>query len=210
MKLLVGMYLTLCLTSSAQITTSITSNSDGRLCVTITNHSKATLTAYFASWAAQDQRPGHMAFQYHDSLIGAYHPIPPGGTGILTAETIPPEIRAAVFDDGSTYGDPDWVRMILSRRGQWLAATEAALKDLETAIARNTPQAEMAQQLTVSRDAQIASHVLKSQPPEADAHWRRTSVPSTRELNALQMRLFSCLDITCGIPLWSQDRVIGN
>jgi hypothetical protein len=115
----------------AQITITTSSNSDGRLRVTLTNHAKAPLTAYFATYAAQDQRPGHIVLRYIDSLIEVNQPVPADGSISFNVEVTPPEIHAALFEDGTTWGDPDYVRLLLERRGFQLAAIEAGLSDVQ-------------------------------------------------------------------------------
>lgn len=81
-------------------------------------------------------------------------------------------LRAAIFEDGTTFGDPEWVQILLRRRRSFLQGLNAGLADLHKASASNMTRDAVLQELTVSRDAVVASisyvpEGLESPPPVA-------------------------------------------
>jgi hypothetical protein len=163
----------ICLCAQAQISFDVTPNPTGRSKVTIVNHAPSALTAYLAIWTLTDQRPGHFVSTIRDSFLQTtFSPVPTGGSTILQVgdPNVDPHFRivAALFADGSTYGDPDWARMLVGRRALYVQATENVLKELQTALGQNTPQPELAQQLYESQESQIRQLAVYLPVPGAD------------------------------------------
>lgn len=121
---------------------------DGRRNLVVSNHSNKTITA-FAYTATSQVRSGpeqHVEDFFHDSVMaGGQKPVPPGaqmtfpaGRASLGAvvSVLKVEFRAAVFDDGSAFGDPAWVARIRDRRGMAIQALDDELAILGDAAAK--------------------------------------------------------------------------
>jgi hypothetical protein len=122
--------------------------SDGRATVTIQNNSEAalsglaiTLTCNILPRSGSSRRALLAATrEYRDSVIDpTWNSVPPNGrvtiiTGAQGALNTIVQFRAGVFSDGSSFGDPDWVRMIVNRRSYTLRAIESALSALQGPI----------------------------------------------------------------------------
>ena len=90
------------------------------------------------------------------------------------------QVRAGIFQDGSTYGDPEWTAILLKRREQHVAALDAFIRELEAATSGALPQADLIERLQTLRDAQLAS-ITASSPAATGA----SSVNGELNLNLL-------------------------
>ena len=136
----------------------------------ITNKSRAPITAWVATTETD--------------LPGARHH--PTGIGIRSSDSVPrdnpndPQIlprdthrvilgnktrmdfRAAVFSDGSVFGDPEWVKRIIQNRRQIYQATAIALQKLRAAKEAGTPREELVREFRElerqEREQDIRSH----------------------------------------------------
>lgn len=153
-----------------EFTTSATN--DGRTVISYKNSSTAGLTAFVAGWLVGQPDSSHSApsLTCRDVFIednlqtispGASHSLYVGGKGLTVSQA---QILAAVFEDGSSFGDPAWVRLIQMRRGYYLGALDAGLSDLKAAAGIGVSREVFIQQLTSSQEAQIEA--TKTAPAE--------------------------------------------
>jgi hypothetical protein len=118
---------------------------DGRRSLVVTNHGERTVTAFAYEYrvSVQDLKPvrEQVRGEFKDSALYPSDPvIEPGkdaavAVGVLPAAgqrvlNSPPELRAAVFDDGSSFGDPSWVARIRDRRLVMIETLDAEIEVL--------------------------------------------------------------------------------
>ncbi|HWB87305.1 MAG TPA: hypothetical protein VG675_24395 [Bryobacteraceae bacterium] len=108
-------------------------------------------------------------------MTSIYKVIPPGATQTLreiTRKDIGPPVlqfRAAIFEDGTTYGDPEWVQVFLQGRSVFLQALNSGLADLQKATADNMTRDALLQKLTASQNTLVSSVRFTPQTPPPTA-----------------------------------------
>jgi hypothetical protein len=123
---------------------------DGRRNLVVSNHTGKTVTAFAYTTTSRDRSGRELPAVdfFHDSAIaGGQKTVPPGAqmafpAGPASAGGVIPvvkvEFHAAVFDDGSAFGDPLWVARIRDRRVMAIQALDdqlAILADAATKVA---------------------------------------------------------------------------
>jgi hypothetical protein len=148
------------LSASAQLSTAVNELGDGRSQVTITSTSGVPLEAFVATWITPEPSGGHRtALTYNDALFQfGVKRVPPGVPipFIVGGADTQIQVQAAIFQDGSTYGDPQWIEGLRKRRVYYLQALDAFLAELRAA-SPTTSQVGLVQQLSETRDRLIAA-----------------------------------------------------
>jgi hypothetical protein len=150
---------------SGQLTVSVGSTTDGGTALFYKNDSTVSLSAFVAGWTnirvGSSHRSAALVFRdayIEDSVVslspGQQRSLPVGGPGLTVSQA---QILAAVFEDGSTFGDPAWVRILQMRRGYYLTALNAGIADLGTGASENLTPQLLAQLLTSSQSSQISA-----------------------------------------------------
>lgn len=155
------------LSASAQLSTAVNELGDGRSQVTITNTTGVPLEAFVATWITPEPSGGHRSsLTYNDALLQA------GSKTIPTTFTVMGggaqiQVQAGIFQDGSTYGDPQWIEGIRQQRVDYLQTLDAFLAELRTA-SPTTSQIGLVQQLSGARDRLIAATKNTIQSPNSE------------------------------------------
>jgi hypothetical protein len=77
-----------------------------------------------------------------------------GGEKLQVVEA---KVQAGVFDDGSGFGDSQWIQMITARRGRYAEGMNYVLTDLAEKIANTSNSLTAIQELQISQQARIAA-----------------------------------------------------
>ena len=117
---------------------------DGSTTIQISNRYSHDLTAYVVtSYRGTKLADGHSGTEstrhYIDSIVTKAHKqIPPGSEYNLKEGAFADdaaavfEVKAGVFEDGTSFGDAGWVQAILNRRKAQLEAIRAVIADVQT------------------------------------------------------------------------------
>jgi len=144
-----------------KVSSATTLNANGTISLTITNQYYSPLVAYAYSESFVEGKHGISGEQFTDSALTLVKPVPPGqqvsmscggGSNATDRECT---FRAALFADGSIYGDPIWGQRILSRRKYAVSVLGDEIQDL-LAVAQPASTDEVIAILTASRDRHIA------------------------------------------------------
>jgi hypothetical protein len=156
------------LSASAQLSTAVTELGDGRSQVTITT-SAVPLEAYVATWITPEPSGGHRSsLTYNDVLLQAgSKTVPTTFTLMGGGADTQIQVQAGIFQDGSTYGDPQWIEGIRKHRVYYLQALDAFLAELRAA-SPTTSQVNLVQQLGETRDRLIAATKNTIQSPNSE------------------------------------------
>ena len=159
------------LSASAQLSTAVNELGDGRSQVTITNTSGVPLEAFVATWITPEPSGGHRSSSiYNDALLQfRVKRVPPGAptTFVVGGADTQIQVQAGIFQDGSTYGDPQWIEGIRKHRVYYLQALDAFLAELHAA-SPTTSQVGLVQQLSETRDRLIAATKNTIQSPNSE------------------------------------------
>ena len=159
------------LSASAQLSTAVNELGDGRSQVTITNTSGVPLEAFVATWITPEPSGGHRsASTYNDALFQfGVKRVPPGAptTFVVGGADTQIQVQAGIFQDGSTYGDPQWIEGLRKRRVYYLQALDVFLVELRAA-SPTTSQVGLVQQLSETRDRLIAATKNTIQSPNSE------------------------------------------
>ena len=143
------------LSASAQLSTAVHELGDGRSQVTITSTSGVPLEAFVATWITPEPSGGHRtASIYNDTLLQfRVKRVPPGAstTFVVGGADTQIQVQAGIFQDGSTYGDPQWIEGLRKHRVYYLQALDAFLDELH-ATSPTTSQVGLVQQISETRD----------------------------------------------------------
>ena len=74
------------------------------------------------------------------------------------------QVRAAIFRDGSTFGEPEWVAILLRRREQYDASLDAFLKELRAAANESPTREELVTRLEALRISLLATLPAPASP----------------------------------------------
>jgi hypothetical protein len=107
-------------------------------------------------------------------------------------------LMAAVFADGSSFGDPAWVQRIMIRWQIIREGFDLAFSLLEKGMREGTPRAGLIKQLIASKD----QYAPKTSFPE-EAGW------ATRYLGMIILNLTNNIDDTTGAPISDQRAMEG-
>jgi hypothetical protein len=134
---------------------------DGRTQITIHNGSNVLLTA-FAIDATQITTRGRERHSWlpDSTLAKGVTPIPPGGDfSIVVArasEHPTVKFRAALFQDGSSFGESVWIQRLKNSRRYSTAAVAAALADMRALAPSSATPADLAKKLDQQKQMRIA------------------------------------------------------
>jgi hypothetical protein len=162
--LIVGLIFSRSCFAQLLVTTS-PADAQGRVTVSFQNTSNRPLTAVAITWIVPHASgPGHEGWLvYKDALIeGNFLPVTPGSSSKLTVggeklQVVEAKVQAGVFDDGSGFGDSQWIQMITARRGRYVEAMNYVLTDLAEKIANTSDSRTAIQELQISQQARIAA-----------------------------------------------------
>ncbi|HWB83937.1 MAG TPA: hypothetical protein VG675_07335 [Bryobacteraceae bacterium] len=193
--------------------------------LTVKNDSSSAMTA-LAYTISQSDSPHHWARTvFRDAIVTSVEKvIPPGaertfmepghegpGTPIL-------ELKAAVFEDGTTFGDPQWIQVLLQRRVDFLRGLNSGLTDLQNAAGHNMSRDAILRELAASRDATVAAisfvPVAPNSPPpvagsqEASAQRRLLSIANMDCKERVRIVYFSLIGNITKPPTHSDGRVL--
>jgi hypothetical protein len=157
------------LSASAQLSTAVNELGDGRSQVTITNTSGVPLEAFVATWITPEPSGGHRSsLTYNDALLQAgFKTVPTTFTLMGGGADTQIQVQAGIFQDGSTYGDPQWIEGIRKHRVYYLQALDAFLAELRAA-SPTTSQVGLVQQFSETRDRLIAATKNTIQSPNSE------------------------------------------
>jgi hypothetical protein len=106
---------------------------------------------------------------FRDStVLAAEHPIQPNQSvtrvvGTRSQINLQCQFQAALFADGTTFGDPGWARRILQQRTYRAQSLRWVLADLTETGGLSTPTGVLLPNLTSSRDAKLQVAVDRDQ-----------------------------------------------
>ena len=178
--LVVVLSLTVCCTllANAQLTPSVVTATnelaDGRVALTVRNISQMPIRACLVTDEHVNERGQIIAkgFHYYDSVTDprTANPILPGQEKSFTyggRGGTPPVVKvvAAIYEDGTSYGDQDGVKLILERRKYILQVIEEALSILEAASRQHAEREQLIERFKVfgeehTKTAPDYEHVL--------------------------------------------------
>lgn len=148
----------------SQISTSTSTSDAGQLQLTITNNSSKTITAYI--WSRQETLPppagsgSPVSSEHQFDTVGSHlKPVLPGESRVAGTSSDPKAtltLVAAIFEDGSTFGNADGVQKILHHRGAVLAALKSMLPILQKSPDTDFTSDAVQKQLAAARDALAA------------------------------------------------------
>jgi len=153
------------------LSTAVNELGDGRSQVTITNTSGVPLEAFVVTFITTEPSGGHRSSLSHNDALFQFgvKTVPPGvptpfmGGGADTQI----QVQAGIFQDGSTYGDPQWIEGLRKRRVYYLQALDVFLVELRAA-SPTTSQVGLVQQLSETRDRLIAATKNTIQSPNSE------------------------------------------
>jgi len=201
----------LCPTSYSQtapILTRVDTSSDGRATLNVRNDSDTSLVAFVdveeshpvasdgKKYKVTAVRWWDVATDLADQPVAPHHEI-----GILTGTPgAPPQatLMAAVFADGSSFGDPAWVQSIMTRRQVMRDGFDLAFSLLEKGMREGTPRADLITQLTASKD-----HYAPKTSLSEEAGW------ATRYHRMIVHNLTKNIYDTTGAPISDQRAMEG-
>jgi hypothetical protein len=157
------------LSASAQLSTAVNELGDGRSQVTITNTSGVPLEAFVATWITPEPSGGNRS-TYNDALFKfGVKRVPPGAPTrfVVGSADTQIQVQAGISQDGSTYGDPQWIEGLRKHRVYYLQALDAFLAELRT-TSPTTSQVGLLQQLSGTRDRLIAATKNTIQSPNSE------------------------------------------
>jgi len=167
---------TLCLAQEAPVVMSVNRPPDGSVTVQIANHHQAALTAYVLEVDREPvaaNGPHGRGILYFDSLINPWQnkSFAPGETRTIrvagpsrgpTPWQITPTLKAAVFEDGTTFGDSDTVALVIAARKMFFEELGKAISLIQTAKAQGMSREELIREATRQQQADLAG----AQEPE--------------------------------------------
>lgn len=149
---------------------SIAARSDGRVLLTVTNNSRAPVTAMVAIGTRTITATGatDKSVRFFDSVLSPFGPKnvlptrsytftffgPQPPPNIITRDV---QLKAAIFADGSSWGESSWVRTLLLRRSSALRYNREVLKLVEQAGSAGTPTYELEQELASMEETQVTA-----------------------------------------------------
>lgn len=140
----------------------------GYMRIEITNTSKTSITALaivgIRTWQAQGISVRSVRF--FDSVLNPYgHPQIAAGESYdfdVFGPNPPPEqltravnLEAALFADGSTWGDPEWVAALVDRRSSALKYNNEALNAVDAAVMAGSSEEDLSQRLRQLRSDEM-------------------------------------------------------
>jgi len=152
------------LSASAQLSTAVRELGDGRSEVTITSTSGVPLEAFVATWITPEPSGGHRSFHNDALLLAAFKTLPT--TFVVGSADTQVQVHG-IFQDDSTYGDPQWIEGLRKHRIYYLQALDAFLAELRTASPTTSPVG-LVQQLSETRDRLIAAAKNTIQSPNSE------------------------------------------
>jgi hypothetical protein len=146
---------------------------------TVHNYAPSPVTAWIVG--VKFKKPGLLAggYTFSDSLTSHVREISPGGgSRVSPSHSGDPNdfdfrLVAAVFADGSTFGDPQWARALILRRKKAYQIFEGLLSDL-SAIRDMSSAAEMRQYLDTTRQRHLSEATTNRNASNATANLRTT------------------------------------
>lgn len=149
-SLAVALFVPILRAQSANISLTTATDPDGSVIVTVANHAAVALTAVLV----EEKLPGGRSPKYEDAALpGSFKPILPMQQ---STERAPIGTRAfleaAIWADGSTYGDPMWVQRIRDHRAAYMKSLNQVLAVFQRAINRGTAPDEIVMQLQTLAD----------------------------------------------------------
>lgn len=144
--------------------------SDGHVLLTVTNEAASPITALAAVGSRTLLASGatDRSVRFFDSALNPFGPksIPPGGTYTFTffgprpaprTITRSVELDAAVFQDGSSWGDSEWVNKLLLRRSSAYNYSLKVLHQLQDASSTGSSRQMLEQALVEGERSDFAS-----------------------------------------------------
>lgn len=165
-----------CLTQEAPVATIINHVPDGSVAVQITNRRQGALTAYLLEVARTPSTANGQRIQttiYFDSLLNPWQnkTFAPGETRSVrvagpsrgsTRWQTDPQLKAAVFDDGVTFGDSNSVARVMAARKMFFEELGKAISLIQSARASGMSRDEVIREATQEEQADLAD----AQKPE--------------------------------------------
>jgi hypothetical protein len=150
---------------SPPMETTTATQADGSVILTIQNHAASTLTAYFykhTGWGRYPHAPENQVLEmgYKDAAIdGPTNPIPPNQKIILRFDNGEVAVLAALWSDGSSYGDPEWISRFQQRRIIAQQHIDAATYVLQNALDTGMDTPALLRQLQTIVDELVPPNV---------------------------------------------------
>ena len=165
-----------------RISPNIETRPDGHVRLNVLNSSGSPITAIAAvGIRTLVAKPITVrSVRFFDSILNPYGPkeIMPDETYAFTffGPNPPPDqitwdvqIKAAIFADGSTWGDPNWITILLLRRSSALKYDGEAMRAMEAASLGGSTRKDLVQQLTQRRSVEIKAAGTTAEKQMADA-----------------------------------------
>ena len=155
----------------ASIQTTVTPQSNGQAVVTLTNGNPVAVTAIALTWSNAVGTGRSWGRMLEDAATaGVWRPIAVGGSqefpvGTPGGRDLRVKLQAALFEDGSAFGDPGWVKVLMQRRVSFYRTTAAALREVQTAPERI---AESEQRQIAELDAALKRGWKELMAPDGD------------------------------------------
>jgi hypothetical protein len=150
----------------------LVNQADGSTSMVLHNNSSHTVTAVIFTADLYQKIGSRMGvagtWRCLDSRANSWRALPPGDSrqiGGGRPGTVPvAQLRAALFDDGTAFGDPVWSQRILQRRGALAQVLGAILIRMDQALADSSLIAGMIAQCQATMDASKAQRPLPGGP----------------------------------------------
>lgn len=160
----------------AQISTNVERVPDGYQRISIRNNSKLDLVAFVVRAKPINRSPNAPSgpsLLFVDALEGDWDPLAAGEERALSrfADAFEkPILAAGIFADGSTAGDKELLGLLMSYRGNRLAAIETALDTLAEAGQGNVPRDQLVAQFKRMADGARRWYVPEEQRSAAKVY----------------------------------------
>lgn len=165
----------------AQIAAKVDRSPDGYQRISVHNDSKMDLVAFVVrakQLTRSPEEPSGPSLLFFDALDGDWDALAPGEQRTLNRLPEPagrhafdkPIMIAGIFADGSTAGDTELLRLLLSYRSNRLAAIETALDALSEAGQRNLSRDRLIEQFQKMADAARRWYIPEEQRSAAKVY----------------------------------------
>lgn len=200
-----------CLTQEAPVAIIINHVPDGSVVVQITNRHQGALTAYLLEVGRTPSTANGQRIQttiYFDSLLNPWQnkTFSPGETRSVrvagpsrgsTHWQIDPQLKAAVFEDGVTFGDNDSVARVMAARKMFFEELGKAISLIQSARASGMSRDEVIREATQEEQVDLAG----AQEPELkravanpwgtlQMNLQRNSTPPPETVEETVLRMF--------------------
>jgi hypothetical protein len=179
--------------SSPRAVTAITTVlADGRTQLTLHNGSSLSLTAYAVESQESNTGANHFVEFIEDSTLASrFAPVSPGSdySIIVARPNDHPVVTfyAALFQDGSAFGDGAWIKRLENRRLYAAQALASALADLRALAPAATSPRDLAEKLSAQEQTHISAFRAAGRGSAAPAQGTSSPIPGIDVSDRVEM-----------------------